>query len=358
MELWSGLNTGDTSLIPAPGVSSPPSSSTANVLFYVDGTPRTWFKSHEDEITSWDLFKEKIRELFGDACGRQLAAKKALATRVQTSTESYVSYILDVLALCSKADQHMSEDDKVGHVLKGIADDAFSLLVFNNVTSIDTILKECRRLEQAKSRRLARNITRLPNTASSSSCEDVFPQPPRCDNLTRIIRREVEAAQPVTSTFPTPDPSPTTISVIQAVVREELSNIGLHPVGPVYSAEPFYRRASAPRPYTYARQHNLSEWRTLEDKPICFNCRRVGHIARYCHNHWASPTRYGFTNQASSRSSSALASSVPTTSTAPAAPLVRPRYDRSPSPARRQSRSPPARRAASPTYSRPIRPEN
>lgn len=113
----------------------------ANVIFYLGGTPRVWHQTHDDEITSWDSFKEKLRELFGDPMGRKVAARKALASRVQTSTEPYVSYILDVLALCRKADDTMSEADKVAHVLKGIADDAFNLLVFGNVSTIDAIIK-------------------------------------------------------------------------------------------------------------------------------------------------------------------------------------------------------------------------
>lgn len=331
----------------------------ANVLFYLDGAPLAWFQTHEEEISSWDLFKEKLRDLFGNPFGRQLNAKKALATRVQTSTESYVSYILDVLALCAKADPNMSEDDKVNHVLKGIADDAFNLLVFTNVTSIDAILKECRRLEHAKSRRVSQHITRLPNTAATSSCDDLFHQPSRCDNLTRIIRREVEAAQPAAPSFPSPDHSPATISLIQAVVRQELSNVGLHSVRSVRSEPPSYRTNQPRSSHSSYGQRNPSEWRTVDDKPICFNCRRIGHIARHCRSRWTSPTRFSSAYYPRPSSASfSFAPSMPDPSSDPATPLTRPRYSRSPSPSRRQSRSPPSRRAPSPTYSPHPRPEN
>ncbi|XP_049527645.1 uncharacterized protein LOC125947271 [Dermacentor silvarum] len=79
---------------------------------YYAGSPVARLHTHEEEITSWDLFKEKLRDLFGNPLGRQLNAKKALATRVQTSTESYMSYIFDVFALCSKADPNKLEDEK------------------------------------------------------------------------------------------------------------------------------------------------------------------------------------------------------------------------------------------------------
>ncbi|XP_077497785.1 uncharacterized protein LOC144108417 [Amblyomma americanum] len=170
----------------------------ANVIFYLKDTARVSYETHEDDLTSWDVYKQKLRELFGRPLGRTLAAKSELASRAQTSTESYVSYIEDVLALCHKVDNNMPESDKVGHVLKGIADNAFNLHVCNNCTTVDGIIKECRRFEEAKSRCISQPYTRLPNTAATSSCEDLLhrqtPAPP--ENVTRIIRRELDAMSP------------------------------------------------------------------------------------------------------------------------------------------------------------------
>ncbi|XP_049518361.1 uncharacterized protein LOC125943317 [Dermacentor silvarum] len=202
----------------------------ANVIFYLGGTPRVWHQTHDDEITSWDSFKEKLRELFGDPIVRKVSARKALASRVQTSTEPYISYILDVLALCRKADDSMSEADKVAHVLKGIADDAFNLLVFGNVSTIDAIMKECRGIEHAKSCRITPHITRLPNTAATSTCEGRPRQATTCDDVTCIVRRELEAScSPAFSATP-PYPPATTIAMIQAVVSQEFENMGLNSV--------------------------------------------------------------------------------------------------------------------------------
>lgn len=46
----------------------------------------------------------------------------------------------------------MTEVDKVSNVLKGIADDAFNILMCKNCTTVDSIISECRQFEQAKSR--------------------------------------------------------------------------------------------------------------------------------------------------------------------------------------------------------------
>ncbi|XP_077507649.1 uncharacterized protein LOC144118653 [Amblyomma americanum] len=197
----------------------------ANVIFHLNGTARVWYETHEEELTSWDAFKEKLKTLFGRPDDRQLAAKKQLATRAQSSTESYVAYIQDILALCHKVDAAMSETDKVGHVLKGIADDAFHLLVCKDCTSIDSIINECRRFEQVKGRRISPSFSRLPNTAATSSCEDhrsPFRTPSDApavnDSVTRIVRRELEALAPVISPPSVPDTTLPAVSLIHAIV--------------------------------------------------------------------------------------------------------------------------------------------
>ncbi|XP_077512696.1 uncharacterized protein LOC144123831 [Amblyomma americanum] len=191
----------------------------ANVIFYLAGTARVWFETHEEELTSWDTCKQKLRDLFGKPIGHKLAAKKDLASRAQSSTESYISYIQDVLALCRKVDSAMSETDKVGHILKGIAHDAFNLLLCKDCATVDSVLQVCRQFEQAKHRRIARRFDRLPNTAATSSCEDLptLQQPSHPANLTIIVRRELEAMTLIAFTSQPPD---ATIALIQAVVRE------------------------------------------------------------------------------------------------------------------------------------------
>lgn len=329
----------------------------ANVIDYLTGAARVWYDTHEETITSWDMFKDKLRELFGKSTARQVAAKNELAVRAQTATEPYVSYIMDVLALCRQVDRDMPESEKVNHVLKGIADDAFNLLVFKNCTTVDGIIAECRRFEQAKSRRIGHNFARLPNTAATSSCED---QPPRphdttpSPTLTRLIRREVEAMSPATSPQYLAGPDTATISLIQAVVRQEIDNLGVPSVCAFHQAGSSDPRPppSSRRQYSYPRGRNPADWRTPDDRPICFHCRGIGHISRYCRNRWSSPPRVPFSTYRPVGSARRFPSyQVHDNFDADAAtsqsPLRRP--SRSPSPQRRQSPSPQPRRP-SPSY--------
>ncbi|XP_042148270.1 uncharacterized protein LOC115310443 [Ixodes scapularis] len=207
----------------------------ANIIFYLRDTARTWFETHEEEITSWELCKSKLQDLFGRPTGRKLSAKRKLGSRVQTSTESYVTYIQDVISLCRKANPEMSDTDRIEHILKGIADDAFQLLVIKDCSTVDEVIKECRRFEAAKTRRIAHKFNRLPNTPATSSCEDTDASSVQ---ITKIVRRELEAMMPTTVFRP-------------------------------------------------PQRRDPAAWRTPDNRPICFHSNVVGHVARYCRNPWS-----------------------------------------------------------------------
>ncbi|KAH8022709.1 hypothetical protein HPB51_001930 [Rhipicephalus microplus] len=65
------------------------------------------------------------------------------------------------------------------------------------------------------------------------------------------------------------------------VVREELANVGLQPVCSL--TEPRVSTiAPSPAPERFRRYRDPAQWRTQDDKPICFHCHGVGHISRYC----------------------------------------------------------------------------
>lgn len=351
----------------------------ANVDYSLDGPARTWFRTYEAEVTSWDICKERLRKLFGNPAGHQLAAKNALATRAQTSTESYVAYIQDVLSLCKKADAQMSESDKVGHVLKGIADDAFHLLICKDCATVEAIIIECRRFEQVKSRRITSQFTRLPNTAATSSCEDIPPQtqtrsppisygvttataPP--DGLTRIVRREPEAMAPAALPQYVAEYSSPPVPLIQAVVREELAKLGVQSVCAITRANfpsgPFPPTSDGRAPYTRTLNYpirNPAYWRTPDDRPICFHCHRVGHVARYCQSRRFMPPRPRFPAYNNPEEGPARFSPRPQTPSRDDDARPR-RNNRSPSPHRRQSRSPQPRRFLSPTPYDRSSPEN
>lgn len=60
----------------------------ANLPYHLKDTAKNWYDTNDHTLTSWDVCKEKMRELFGRPVGHQLAARQQLASRAQSSTES------------------------------------------------------------------------------------------------------------------------------------------------------------------------------------------------------------------------------------------------------------------------------
>lgn len=112
---------------------------------------------------------------------------------------------------------------------KGIADDAFNLLICKECSSVESVLKECRRFEEAKCHCVAHSFTRLPHTAATSSCADAGTWT-HADPLTTIVRREIDAMVPAIAPQYSHARNAPTVAPIQAVVREEFANLGIHPV--------------------------------------------------------------------------------------------------------------------------------
>ncbi|KAH8035404.1 hypothetical protein HPB51_005128 [Rhipicephalus microplus] len=202
------------------------------------------------------------------------------------AVEQHSAYFEHYPSLLQQVHQKYGEAACVHSLLKLLSENSteIRLLVFTNVTTIDAVIKECRRLEQAKSRRILQQFQRLPNTAATSSCEATPCHPSTTEDVTRIVRRELEAAYPANNKLTLPDASTPAVALIQAVFRQEFANLGIlstastmDNTGPSIASVDMRRR----RLYSI-RTRNPSEWRTADDKPICFRCGCAGHIARYC----------------------------------------------------------------------------
>ncbi|CAN7951114.1 unnamed protein product, partial [Ixodes pacificus] len=142
----------------------------ANVVFYLRDTAKVWFDNHEDKISSWDAFKANLSDVFGCPVSRKEDATHRLATRAQTAGESITSYTEDILALCKRVNAAMPESEKVGHIMKGIAEDAFTMLTSRNPRTVKELQEDCQRWEGLRNRRISRPeaVHRLQNCVPSS----------------------------------------------------------------------------------------------------------------------------------------------------------------------------------------------
>lgn len=107
----------------------------------------------------------------------------------------YVAYLQEILSLCKKADAAMSEDAKVGHISKGIADDALQLQVIRNCSIVEGSSESAaddrqRSSVQARGRRIPLNVMRLlrmPPTLIWDVTHNMVA--PTTDDVVKLVRR-------------------------------------------------------------------------------------------------------------------------------------------------------------------------
>ncbi|GBM77383.1 hypothetical protein AVEN_109573-1 [Araneus ventricosus] len=146
----------------------------ANVIFYLAGTARQWFDNNEDTFTNFTTFKNSLSNAFCRTEDLRRQAERLLLTRTQQIGETSESYIQDVLSLCRKANPSMSEDEKVAHLMKGIAEDLYQTLLVQDFRRVDEFIKRCREIESLRRRRITRTrFQRLPNVSAVSAETDV-----------------------------------------------------------------------------------------------------------------------------------------------------------------------------------------
>ncbi|UYV81700.1 hypothetical protein LAZ67_20002038, partial [Cordylochernes scorpioides] len=257
----------------------------ANVIFYLTGTAKCWFENFEEILNSWEEFKIKFCEIFGNKEDTARKAENILRTRAQTSGENVESYIQEVLLLCKQSNPRMSEGKKVSHLIKGVAEEVYQALVGKDISTVDQFVAFCRRFEAFKRMRVAPpRFNRLPNVTTISTAE-----PENLEALIRrIVREEVQKFMAPPSTFAAQDidtPSPDLRDVIRSEIQQTLA-----PISAPRQPESFrprrqylpqndrgYRRRTEGPP-----NNQRTQWRTEDDRPICFHCGRPGHVARYC----------------------------------------------------------------------------
>ncbi|GFX57570.1 CCHC-type domain-containing protein [Trichonephila clavipes] len=147
----------------------------------------------------------------------------------------------------------MREDEKVSHLMKGVAEDIYQALLTTEINDTASFIKWCNYIEDMKQKRVGRpRFERLPNVVPTQESLDSDPQ-----SLEEIVQDEVERVLAPVSTKPTETrPRPT----YAAVTRKYRA--------PVQKFPPEPRKTDV--------------WRTADNRPVCFHCGRPGHVMRYC----------------------------------------------------------------------------
>ncbi|UYV75884.1 hypothetical protein LAZ67_13001669 [Cordylochernes scorpioides] len=259
------------------------------VYFYLSGTALKWFENNEESIQTWKEFTSQLENVFGKKENSKLQAEKKLKTRAQLKGESTECYIQDLLCLCKEVDPQMSEEDKISHLMKGIAEELYQALLPRDVQkSTEQFIAECRRVEALRCRRVTpTRYERLPNVASLCDQDD---GEDLSSMIRQIFREEVQRALG----SPREEPKNATI---EEIVKEEIGRT----LAPISKSRRSPSQKERPRQFLNTRyeaetirphpeprypkqggRRDTNDWRTTEGRPICFYCGRPGHVVRYC----------------------------------------------------------------------------
>lgn len=249
----------------------------------------------------------------------------------------------------------MPDADKIRHILKGIEDDAFQMLVARNPTTVSVVIALCQSYDELRRQRV---VTRHPPSefAPVSGLTLGVDESPLMHQIKEFVREEV-ARQLSLVPFTNAQPHSPLTRGLQTVIKEQVAECLPAAIPPPTVAAPLTyadvaaRPPFAPRPPLQAvarpppipfsppapqlpRQPN--PWRTADNRPICYHCGIPGHVARFCRR-LMQPT-YDYRRPMNSYAPRQLQSPVPPDET-PVPYTTR----RSPSP-RRRSISPMRRR--------------
>lgn len=288
------------------------------VYFSLDGPAKTWYENHETTLTTWEFLKNELLRTFTSIM-RKERAQLLLESRTQQPNETLNVYVEEMKRLFRRADQDMTEDKKVGYLMRGVKESLFAGLIRNPPKTVAEFTEEAHTIERTLDAR-TRQYNR-PFQLSSLYSEPIrgglttndlreairevvkeelrrllppTPQPPQGASLLDIVRDEVQQALGSSSA--------TTRTEAEAMTYAAAVN-----TRPPRRNEPSPRRyAAAPssRPPLHAHpeyerrpsQRKCDTWRTPDDRPLCFHCGEAGHILRHC------PYRrmglHGFSSQA------------------------------------------------------------
>lgn len=349
----------------------------ANVVFFLAGTALLWFENHEDTLATWDTFVNELKKCFSDTVSKKKRAEQTLAQRAQTPGETCTRYIEEVLKLCSLVSGTMSDEDKVGHLLKGIAEDVYNFLITkDDIASPTDVVSHCRAFEKLKTQRILPKFGRLANVTTVASV-DVGPSDDIALMIRRIVREELGQHFPHVSSDQEYHKCGTPSPVYQQCALQQASCVD--PPAPwirqtymdqraEYRATPASDATFRPQPRQFVprnevplrraaagyyveppRREPAGSYRpqgpstgatTYNEPRVCYNCGLRGHISRFCQRRRQQYSRPPSRSDPASFERSTQSSAMRSTS---------PASDRSfTPPPMRQARSPSPRRGFSP----------
>lgn len=227
-----------------------------NVDLYLDKVARLWFRNNTTDTRTWTDFKARFLAAFARPAVRKLQAEQRLRKRAQEEDEAYTSYIEDVVDLCRRVNPAMPECNKIEHILKGIEDYAFQMLLGKNPQTVSEVTNLCLSYDELRKQRVFTRQRPSPNDDFSRGSLSSLTLPPDLScllpHIQQFVREEVTRQISLLPSAPvTAGPLPPTVRrLVRQQVAETLPSFDQPPPlsAPVTSAvtAPFASPSTVP----------------------------------------------------------------------------------------------------------------
>lgn len=166
----------------------------------------------------------------------------------------------------------MKEEEKVAHLMKGVAEDMYQGLLLKEISTAEDFIKWCQHIEAMLQKRIGcKKFQRLPNVALIAEMEK---DTDLTDVICQIVREEVQKAIGVCV-----EPQADTLQeIIREEVQQTLAPISQRPIPSKPVKRPRQQRMYAPtmqREEPVYTPRKTDVWGTQDSQPVCFQVLRV-----------------------------------------------------------------------------------
>lgn len=239
-----------------------------NLVIALQDEARKWFVTLLRETPSpqddtWDTWQKALRRDFGGEHVQDWAYIQ-LQDRRQQPGETPQQYVSSILHLCNRANPSMPDTEKVRCLLRGLRPEMMERVAITNPRTPGEFLQHLQRLTHvgamARHAMLTMPTHPLPGFAADSFSPGL-PLQGQTDNPAGVLYSKDSQHQPTTQP---PDPN---TALILGALQDSVRTL-----------------TTAIEKMGQAQQQRFPSRRSRNQggQPVCFHCRRPGHIMRQC----------------------------------------------------------------------------
>lgn len=147
----------------------------------LEGPALSWFRSNKCKLTSYSVVVEALREDF-DIPDLDYQLLQEIRARTQAREETIVVFVSTILGMFERLSKPVPEEEKLDILMRNIRPDYSRELALRDVTSIDQLKKDCKRIELAK---IKADQFREPSSSTSGTRRPTLGSRNRFDTDTR-----------------------------------------------------------------------------------------------------------------------------------------------------------------------------